>query len=68
MREMQQLKRQKIQEVLDAQNASIDADMVRLLVIHCTLDYGMVFLLHTVLIWFLNNCYICCRITKERDD
>lgn len=29
LKEMQQLKKQKIQEILDAQNAAIDADMVR---------------------------------------
>lgn len=28
LREMQQLKKQKLQEILDAQNAAIDADMV----------------------------------------
>ena len=28
LREMQQLKKQKVQEILDAQNAAIDADMV----------------------------------------
>ena len=28
LREMQQLKKQKVQEILDAQNATIDADMV----------------------------------------
>lgn len=28
LREMQKLKKQKIQEILDSQNASIDADMV----------------------------------------
>ena len=30
LREMQKLKKQKVQEILDAQNAAIDADMVRL--------------------------------------
>ena len=29
LKEMQRLKKEKIQEILDAQNASIDADMVR---------------------------------------
>lgn len=31
LKEMQKLKKQKIQEMLDSQNASIDADMVRCL-------------------------------------
>ena len=31
LKEMQKLKKQKIQEILDAQNAAIDADMVRVL-------------------------------------
>lgn len=31
LKEMQKLKKQKIQEMLDAQNAAIDADMVSLL-------------------------------------
>lgn len=30
LKEMQKMKKQKIQEILDAQNAAIDADMVRL--------------------------------------
>ena len=29
LKEMQKVKRQKVQEILDAQNASIEADMVR---------------------------------------
>lgn len=33
LKEMQKLKQQKIQEILDAQNASIDADMV------CSIPY-----------------------------
>lgn len=31
LKEMQKMKKQKIQEILDAQNAAIDADMVRYL-------------------------------------
>lgn len=34
LKEMQKMKKQKIQEILDAQNATIDADMVRV-------KYGM---------------------------
>lgn len=31
LKEMQRLKKQKVQEILDAQNAAIEADMVRCL-------------------------------------
>lgn len=30
LREMQRLKKQKVQEILDSQNAAIEADMVRI--------------------------------------
>lgn len=33
LREMQKMKKQKFQEILDAQNAAIDADMVRVVVV-----------------------------------
>jgi hypothetical protein len=33
LREMQKMKKQKVQEILDAQNAAIEADMVSLVVI-----------------------------------
>lgn len=34
LKEMQKLKKQKVQEILDAQNAAIDADMVCTCVMH----------------------------------
>ena len=34
LKEMQKLKKQKIQEILDAQNAAIDADMVGIQLSH----------------------------------
>lgn len=34
LREMQIMKKQKVQEILDAQNAAIDADMVRVVMIN----------------------------------
>lgn len=43
LKEMQKLKKQKIQEMLDKQNASIDADMVR--------TYWMPLLPCIILIW-----------------
>lgn len=36
---MQKLKKQKVQEILDAQNAAIEADMVSLVVIFTFLNY-----------------------------
>lgn len=35
LKEMQKVKRQKVQEILDAQNASIEADMVRCRICSC---------------------------------
>lgn len=43
LKEMQRLKKQKIQEILDEQNAAIDADMVR--------AYRMPFLPCNIILW-----------------
>lgn len=50
---MQKLKKQKIQEMLDAQNAAIEADMVGV--------HRMPFLIYDIVYWFdcqLSNSYL----------
>ena len=41
---MQKLKKQKIQDILDAQNAAIDADMVSLLFLKDSYSYMLILL------------------------
>lgn len=54
LREMQRMKKQKLQEILDAQNAAIDADMVGLCV-------AMLLLMHWVsLMCYVMIIFICC--------
>lgn len=51
LRDMQQMKKQKVQEILDTQNAAIDADMVSML-------EGLIWLAEFTWYWIFIVCFL----------